>query len=238
VVKTLGALLVLLVVSQHECAPALARDDRAELPPALRDAYLEVGVGALTGDFGASQFQAVPGYTFESAELKPAAVRLAIGSEFGRYLAAQISYLRPLEWVRYNYRGADLRLESASVRLAITGLTLRPRLPVTDRLLVYGEAGASIVTRSGIDAPDGTPLVEEASYVALVLGGGIEYRVNDHWAVTASAVYSPGNASEAQPATSLFGAGFSYRLQPGAGQRRSQTAPISSGAGTPKSATG
>lgn len=194
------------------------------MPPVLQDCYFELGVGAIAGDYGAAQFQDVPGYAFESAELQATAVRLVAGYEFSRYLSAQISYMRPLSWVRYTYTGGDTGRDSGSVRLMLAGLTLRPRLPVTDRLTVYGEAGAAIVTRSGFNAPEGTPLVEDASDVALLVGGGIEYRLTDHWQLLASAVYSPENESSAQPATSFVAAGFSYKILAGSGAQPTRAA--------------
>jgi opacity protein-like surface antigen len=214
-----GVLLAVLAIFQQPCPPAFAQDAHAQVPAVLHKVYLQVGVGALTCDYGASQFRAAPGYAFESADSKPAAARLVLGYEFNRYLAAQASLMRPFSWTRYEYRGPDGRLHSASVWLSYLALTLRPQLALTDRLLLYGEAGASLVARHGFAAADGAPLVDDASYAAALAGGGVEYRIDDRWAVTAGAVYFPENASAAQPAASLVSAGLSCKLAPdGAGK--------------------
>jgi opacity protein-like surface antigen len=221
--RSFSRLLLFLACYLGGSAVALAQDERGLMPPALQDAYFELGVGAVAGDYGAAQFQDVPGYAFESAQLQAAAVRLVAGYEFSRHLSAQISYMRPVSWVRYTYAGSAGR-ESGSVRLMLGGLTLRPQLPLTDNLSVYGEAGVGVVTRSGIFAPDGTPLVEAASYVGLLLGAGIAYRVNDRWALLASAAYSPENAGASQPATTIATAGFSYTILPTSARQRRRAA--------------
>jgi len=196
------------------CSLALAQDERAQLPPVLSKSYLELDLGSMKGDYGAAQFQAVPGYTFKSAEYEPLAVRLVAGHEFNKYLSAELSYMRPISWIKYTYEGADLHLKSKSVRLNVMGLTLRPQLPVTDHFSFFGEVGVSIVTRSGFDTPDGAPLVKGADYTTLLLGGGMEYHLGDHWGLQVSALYSPEEKSAAQSALSLVTAGLSYKLLP------------------------
>lgn len=77
---------------------------------------------------------------------------------------------------------------------------------------MFGVAGLGLATRAGFRAPDGTPLVTDANYAALLLGGGIKYHVNDHWGLNVGAIYSPEKKSVAQPAISLVTAGISYKI--------------------------
>jgi len=61
----------------------------------------------------------------------------------------------------------------------VAGLTAKPRLPLTRTVSVYGEGGLGIVTRKGFFIGP-SPVVKDASYAAVLLGGGLEYRVNDN----------------------------------------------------------
>lgn len=184
------------------------------MPRAWHDASFEVQLGSIRYDLGADQFESVPGYTFEHSEHKSIAIRLALGYAFNEYLSAQICYLRPGYWVQYAYTGPDAQLKHNSVRTNLLGLTLKPRVPLTDNLSVYGEVGLGVVTRSGFETPEGTPLVANAQYAAVLLGGGVHYRLSDHWGWTVSALYSPKGNSVAQPATSVVSTGLSYNLLP------------------------
>lgn len=192
-----------------------AQDSRAQLPLVLRNAYTEVNIGYINYPFSFTQFATnVPGYKFQSVEVPHAAVRLVLyGYEFNKYLSAQLSYMRPVAWVHYLYDKNSINYKS-SVWMNIGGLTLKPQLPIGKKFSIYGEAGWGIITRHGFNAPQplNKPLVTNANYSTILLGAGLKYRVNDHWAWQLSTTYSPEKQSVDQPATTFLSAGFQYKL--------------------------
>src|ERR1039458_9338986 len=88
--------------------------------------------------------------------------------------------MRPVYWVKYQNVNGDQG--SHSVWMNVAGLTAKSRLPLTRTLSVYGEGGLGIVTRKGFSINQ-EPVVNDASYATLLSGGGLDYHVNDHWAL-------------------------------------------------------
>ena len=192
-----------------------AQDERAQLPLALRNAYFGVSVGSINYDFGSMPFQAPAGYFLNSVVVKHPAVRLVLyGYEFNKYLSAQLTYMRPVWWVFYYYDHGAVKNERSSVWMNVGGLTLRPQIPISDKIYLNGEAGLGIVTRHGFNAEDGTPIVTGVSYPTVLLGGGVNYHINDNWRLMLSGTYSPKKASVNQPATTFISTGFNYKLTP------------------------
>lgn len=199
-----------------------AQDERSQLPGILKHAYFGVNVGLINYNFGANQFQAPSGYNFQKVELNPAAVRLILyGYEFNKYLSAQISYMRPVNWVSYYYDAPDINnplqkeAHRSSVWMNVGGLTLRPELPLGAKFSLHGEAGLAIVTRHGFTAIDNeTDIIKGVTYPSVLLGGGVNYHVNDAWRIVLSGTYTPESKKHDQPAISFLSAGFNYKLQP------------------------
>ena len=191
----------------------LAQDERAQLPAVLKNAYFGVSVGSINYDFGASQFQAPEGYKFNSVTVNHPAVRLVLyGYEFNKYLSAQLTYMRPVSWVFYYY---DKQNEShrSSVWMNVGGLTLRPQLPITKKISINGEVGLGIVTRHGFNDDNNIPIITGVTYPTVLLGGGINYHLNDSWRLMLSGAFTPNNKSVNQPATTFIAAGFNYKLK-------------------------
>ena len=183
---------ILLIVVSFEIK---AQDERAQLPLALRNAYFGVSVGSINYDFGAMSFLPHTGYVFSNVVVKHPAVRLVLyGYEFNKYLSAQLTYMRPVYWVSYYYdqnNGSEVKRERSSVWMNVGGLTIRPQLPITNRISLNGEVGLGIVTRHGFNAQDGTPIVTGMSYPTVLLGGGVNYHLTDNWRLMVSGVYAP-----------------------------------------------
>lgn len=193
-----------------------AQDERAQIPPILQKAYFEVNIGSINYDF--TQFQPEAGFSFQSLQVPHPAVRLVLfGYEFNKYLSAQLTYMRPVSWVKYKYKtDADVtgEINQRTIWMNVGGLTLKPQLPFNDRFAVYGEAGLGIITRSGFnDGITGKPVIANANYATFLFGGGLKYNINKSMALQISTAYSPAKKSEKQPSTSFVAAGFSYRLQ-------------------------
>jgi len=207
------SLFFLLVINSIS---VFAQDDRAQLPLALRNAYFGVSIGSINYDFGASQFMAhaPAGYTFNGVDVNHPAVRLVLyGYEFNKYLSAQLTYMRPVSWVFYYYnRGTEQNVRS-SVWMNVGGLTLRPQLPITDRISLNGEFGLGIVTRHGFSDLNDNPIIKGVTYASVLMGAGVNYNINDNWRLTLSTAYTPQKKSVDQPATTFIAAGFNYKLK-------------------------
>lgn len=192
-----------------------AQDERAQIPKIMQDAYFEVNIGSINYPF--SQAQLESGYSLNSAVLVPhTAVRLVLGGfDFNKYLSAQITYMRPVLWVRYDYKNNNTNYsDNHSVWMNVGGLTLKPQLPIGDHFSIYGEAGLGIITRHGFEDPQGNPVVKDASYPTFLFGGGLKYNINNRWALQICTNYSPANEKNNQPYTSFIGSGFSYHFKP------------------------
>lgn len=191
-----------------------AQDERAQIPSILQKAYFEVNIGSIDYDF--TQFQPEAGFSFQSLKVPHPAVRLVLfGYEFNKYLSAQLTYMRPVTWVKYQYKtDATGAIGQRTIWMNVGGLTLKPQLPITDRFSVYGEAGLGIVTRSGFnDDITKKPVITDANYATFLFGGGLKYNVSKSMSLQLTTAYSPAQPSEKQPSTSFVAAGFSYRLQ-------------------------
>lgn len=189
-----------------------AQDDRSQMPNSLQRTYFEVNLGSINYNFGASQFEALPNYKFQSVEVPHFAVRLVLyGYEFNKYIAAQISYMRPVYWVNYTYTNANYTQKS-SVWMNVAGLSIKTKFPIVKNVSVFSEFGLGIITRHGGVSYSGATVVKDASYTSFLLGGGLKYDFSRNRSLLLSYVYSPEKSSVNQPATSFVSAGFSYHL--------------------------
>ena len=133
-----------------------------------------------------------------------------VGHEFNKYFSAQISDMRPVQWVEYRNVNGDQGRHS--VWMNVAGLTAKARLPLTKTVSAYGEGGLGIVTRKGF-AINGSAVVNDASYATLLFGGGMEYRVNGNWSLLTGVTAVPGRSADRQPRTLFFSGGFDYTVR-------------------------
>ncbi|HEX7847285.1 MAG TPA: acyloxyacyl hydrolase [Chitinophagaceae bacterium] len=201
-----AALVLLLFIAIHSAA----QDKRAQYPSFLANSYFGVNIGYINYPF--SNKHLAPGYTAESVKVPHVGVRInLLGYRFNENLSAEISYMRPVNWVEYhNINGVQGR---KSVHMNIGGLTIRGRVPLSKKLAISGEAGLALVTRSGFKVND-VPVVDEVSYAGLLLGGRLQYHLNKKWEFGFTAAYSPKHDEHKQPATSFYSLGFNYHMRP------------------------
>lgn len=187
-----------------------AADERAQYPAFLANSYFEVGAGYIDYPFSTRQLE--PGFRVESIQVPHAAARVVLlGHRFSKHLAAQVSYMRPIEWVRYvNVNGVPAK---RTVWMNLAGLTLRPSLPLGGPLSLDGDLGLGVVTRRGFDADD-RPVIKDANYWTVLLGGGLRYRLGDSWELGANAIYAPASSRAKQPHTLMLSGGFRYNMRP------------------------
>ncbi len=183
---------------------------RAQYPRWLSDAYFGVNIGLIHYPFGNQHLE--PGLEAARISIPAPAVRIMLyGRDFGRYLSMQVTYMRPVEWVKYydiNEPG-----NRRQVWMNVAGLTLKPMLPIGDRLTLTGEAGLAIVTRHGFEFR-GVPGIKDANYASVLLGAGLKYKIGHNWDLTFHGVFSPENKRAKQPYTCFFSPGFRYNMRP------------------------
>jgi opacity protein-like surface antigen len=197
-----------LVISAA-CSPAWAQDDRAQYPRLLSNSYFGIHAGYI--DYPFSNFQMEPGFKATAVSVPHLAVRaLLLGHEFNEYLSGQISYMRPIQWVRYQDVNGDHA--GHSVWMNVAGLTAKARLPLTRGLSVYGEGGLGIITRKGFQI-DRSAALGDANYSTLLLGGGVQHRVTGNWSLVVGMI-AAAHAEARQPRTSVFSAGFNHTMRP------------------------
>jgi len=197
------------------CARAAAAqpsdDARTQYPKVLQNSYITINVGAIDQPFSQAQLQ--PGFQAASIDVPRVDVRVMLfGHEFNRFVSAQASYMRPLNYVTYtSVTAADSG--GHHVRVNFGAVTLKARAPLRGRLSAYGEGGLGFTSRTGFSLGE-TPVVADANYASVLLGGGIDYRVAPAWDLTAGVTLSPGRASVNQPRTLFSSGGFRYTMRP------------------------
>jgi opacity protein-like surface antigen len=168
-----------------------------------------VNLGYIGYDFSERQLE--PGFRAGSISVPHVAARIALfGHQFNEHLAAQFTYMRPVNYVTYRNVNGD---QSAHhVWMHFGGLSLKSRVPLTGRVSIYGEGGLGITSRHGF-ASDEKTVVASATYASVLLGAGLEYRVNRSWDVTTGVTYLPGRARDEQGHTFVTTGGFRYTMR-------------------------
>lgn len=212
--RTIFPLIGLLLLFNTFIGSVYAQDERAQIPPILQRSYFEVNLGMIHYPFSATQVE--PGYQLQQVEVPPVAVRLVLwGYNFNDYLAAQITYMRPVAWVKYSVLNENLNETFARmVWTNVGGFTMKAKLPLGNRFSAYGEGGLGIITRAGFEDYLGNPVVRDANYATWLFGAGLKYHLTDQWALQLVGNYSPPSASRNQPYTSFLGTGFAYTFVP------------------------
>lgn len=124
-------LLVLLAV--FLAFAGRGQDNRTQYPKVLANSYFGVNFGYMDYNFNNSQLQ--PGYTAENIKIPHLGIRVIIGYSFMENLSAQISYMRPIEWVEYHkINGMN---NERSVYMNVGGLTMKYRQPLSKKLSVF-----------------------------------------------------------------------------------------------------
>lgn len=190
-------------------AVAQPGDKRIQYPWGLKNSYFGFNIGYINYPFSSAQLE--PGFTVQSINIPHIAPRLILyGHQFNKYLSAQISYMRPVDWVSYyNINGDNT---SHSVWMNVGGLTLAAHIPIQKKFSLFAEGGLGIVTRKGFEI-DYIPVIKNATYATVLLGGALQYRINKKWDLQLSTTWSPANENEKQPQTIFYSAGFNYRLK-------------------------
>jgi hypothetical protein len=210
---TRNAIVVMVLLAAYGAATALAQQTASPpdtYPAWLANSYFGFNVGWLGQSFTSRQLE--PGFQAASIDEPHIAARVILfGHEFTPHLGAQLTYLRPVQFVQYRDVNGDA--VGHSVWTGFGGASLKARAPLAGRTSVYGEAGLGIASRHGFNQ-NGVPVVRDASHASLLLGAGVEYRLRPSWDLTAGATFIPGNASDHESGALMIDGGFRYTIRP------------------------
>ena len=195
---------------QAPAAPTPVREDtRAQFPSFLVDSYISVNLGYIGYHF--SQRQLGPGFNAGSITIPHVAARVTLfGHQFNEHLSAQLVYMRPVDYVAYRDVNGDRGAHRVAMHFG--GVSVTARVPLTGRVSVYGEGGFGFTSRRGFTT-DGKVAVPDAVYASVLLGAGVEYRVNRAWDLTSGVTYVPGQSRNDQGHTLVTTGGFRYTMR-------------------------
>jgi len=191
-------------------AAAPRSDTRTQYPAFLINSYFGVDAGYL--DYGFTERLLEPGFHVERITVPHAAARVTLfGHEFNQNVSAQLTYMRPVQYVTYTNVNGDGSAHHVWANFG--GLTMRARVPIARRTRLYGEGGLGITSRHGFPVGAVHPTVRDAHYASFLAGGGVERSVTPAWDLTAGALYSPGDARVAEPRALMISGGFRYTMR-------------------------
>lgn len=184
-------------------------DTRYDYPKFLADSYFAILFGSINYPFSDRQLQ--PGFRVEEIDVPHTAVQVVLfGHHFHKYFSGEFSYLRPVKYVIYSNVNGDQREHSVSV--AIGQIVVRGRYPVLPKLSVYGETGVTVKTRRGFEI-EKKVVVDNEHVASLLVGAGVEYRLNDRWDWLAGVSFSPSHPRHSEPETVFTSTGFRYTMR-------------------------
>lgn len=195
----------------------LSQDERNQIPTYMQKSFFEVNLGYIHYPFSEVQMQ--KGFQLASnVEIPHVAVRLILaGYDINKYLGVQITYMRPVNWVKYNYTidaENNLNQYANTVWMNVGGLTLKGKLPVGKKINFYGEAGLGLITRHGFNHYNGVPVISDFTTAQFLFGVGFKYKLSDRWEIQVSNNFSPPIKKHMQPYTFFTGGGFVCHLLP------------------------
>jgi len=187
-----------------------SQDNRTRYPGFLKNSYFNFNFGYINFPFSSEQLE--PGYAAESVTNHHFGMRLIFfGHQFNKHLSAQVSYMKPLQYVIYNNVNGDKAKHSVWMHSGT--LSLKAQAPVAKKLSAYAEAGLAIFSRRGFQIDDAFA-VKDLSYSTVLSGAGLQYSLSPKWDVTLNLNYAPGKASAKQPHELFYSAGLKYNLTP------------------------
>lgn len=213
--KTLINLSILFVATFITTSPLATEiqkgfkpDARAQLPTAFNHSYVGFGAGYTNIPFNNSHLNNT--FTAQSFTNPSFGLNVYIGHFFNRYLAGQISLMRPLKWAyANNVNGSNGK---HSIWISLFGFTLRPTLPLSNRSSLYAQAGLGIVSRHGFRINNQVAIPSSDMYTFLT-GGGYTYAITPHWHLNLGVEYAMARPSEHQPYMLYSYASFYYLMK-------------------------
>jgi len=187
-----------------------AQDKRTQLPGFLARTSLTLRIGYINYPFNQSQLE--PGFSASSIDIPHVAVSLAaLCYRFSRNTEFRLTYMRPVNWVQYKNVNGDNNFHS--VFLNWLALTAKSGIHAGHNVLLYGEAGPALFTRLVTLKGDST-ILKGAAYLTVLVGAGVEYRLNNKWSFHTSFLFSPSNLNAKQPHAVFISGGATFNIHP------------------------
>lgn len=180
-------------------------DRRSQLPAGLNHTYFGMGVGYT--DIPFSNRNLINGFQATSFTNPAVGLNVFIGHFFNRYLAGEISLMRPIKWAYAN--NVSTIGKRNSIWISLFGISLRPTLPITERFSLYGLAGLGIISRHGFSINNTTAIPSE-DMMTLLTGGGMTYALTSRWHLNLGVDYTLARQNKQQPAMLFAYTGFYY----------------------------
>jgi hypothetical protein len=185
-------------------------DGRVQYPRGLANSFVSLNVGSI--NYGFSQEQLEPGHRAGSIAVPHTAARVMLfGHYFGKFVSLQGSYMRPIKYVRY--RDVDGSGITHTVWMHFGTVTAQARAPIGQRVAVFGEGGVALTNRRGFELGD-RPGVRDAHFWSPLVGGGVEYRLNQKLDLLVGTAFIPRRDDANNPATMFSSAGLRYTMRP------------------------
>jgi hypothetical protein len=201
---------IVLLIFFLQTISANGQDKRYQYPDILSNSFAGVSIGYINYPFSNAQLE--QGYHAASVNVPHAAVRIILfGHEFNKYLSAQLTYTRPVNWIEYNNINGDAT--SHSVWINEAAISMKAQTPQWKKFSLYGEAGLAVITRRGFDINNET-VMSDACYGSLITGAGLQYHFNNKWTLLLNTVYAPQDKDQKQPHTIFYNAAFTYTMRP------------------------
>ncbi len=203
IMKT-GFFLLLSASIYVSCA---AQDKRMQYPHFLLNKYFGVSEGHITYLPPIQKLEA--GYNAQEIRLPHPGVRIIFGHDFNKFLSAELSYMRPVDWILYRNINGDQ--QQHSVWTNVVGLTLITHTEILKNLTVFGEGGLGYITQTGFKI-NNQFAVKDENYIDFLFGGGIQYHLNEKWALNISGLFPTSTKTIKGPYKTFYSAGFTYSI--------------------------
>src|SRR5215212_9842225 len=132
------ALVFVLVFFNGLICLAQPGEKRIQYPKSLKNAFFGINIGYLHYPYSSAQLE--PGFTAESISAPGIGPRIILyGYEFNNWLSAQITYMRPVNWVMYHSINGDK--QDHSVWMNYGTMTVASRIPLAKKVSLNTEAG-------------------------------------------------------------------------------------------------
>ena len=113
-IRGVGVTRVAMVLALSFTIRGFTQADRVQFPAVLANSYININVGYVHYPFSTAALER--GFTVETIDTRPPAVRVILGHQINPHLAAQISVLRPVNWARYYNVNGSARWHSVWVQ--------------------------------------------------------------------------------------------------------------------------
>ena len=105
-----------------------------------------------------------------------------------------------MKWAAQNINGGP---QGRSAWVVLGEFKMRGRVPLTDRLWLYGDAGLALTSRHGAKNDNGVVVIANANFPPLLTAAGLQYQVTPRRSFLAGVPTTSGSEKDTQPRTVL-----------------------------------